>query len=288
MKIKAYAKINLMLDILGTLPDGYHNLWMIMQSVSLYDTVSVEKNDSEKITLTCTKEGIPTNEKNIAYKAAVAFFEKTGIKNEGLHIHIEKAIPSEAGLAGGSADGAAVIKALNELFDAKLTERELCRIGRKVGADVPFCIVGGTCLAQNIGDVLSPLDDIPQCYFVLAKPKMGVSTKEAFASFDNTSYIRKPKKEKMLIAAANGDFDQMCKLAANVFEQVIEVPERVGIKKIMREHNAKLSLMSGSGPTVYGIFESKEDAEICAKKLKAITNDVFIATPVPQSLEIIE
>ena len=284
MKIKAYAKINLMLDILGTLPNGYHNLWMIMQSVSLYDTVTVEKTDSGKITLTCTKEGIPTNEKNIAYKAAAAFFEKTGIRNEGLHIHIEKCIPSEAGLAGGSADGAAVIKALNE----KLTERELCRIGRKVGADVPFCIVGGTCLAQNIGDVLSPLDDIPQCYFVLAKPKMGVSTKEAFASFDNASYIRKPKKDKMLIAAANGDFDTMCKLAANVFEQVIEVPERVEIKKIMREQKAKLSLMSGSGPTVYGIFENKEDAEICAEKLKAITKDVFLATPVPYSLEIIE
>ena len=288
MKIKAYAKINLMLDILGTLPNGYHNLWMIMQSVSLYDTVTVEKNDSEKITLSCSEEGIPTNEKNIAYKAAVAFFEKTGIKNNGLHIHIEKAIPSEAGLAGGSADGAAVIKALNELFGKKLTERELCRIGRKVGADVPFCIVGGTCLAQNIGDVLSPLDDIPECYFVLAKPKMGVSTKEAFASFDNASYIRKPKKDKMLIAAANGDFDTVCKLAANVFEQVIEVPERVEIKKIMRENNTKLSLMSGSGPTVYGIFEDKNDAEACAGKLKAITNDVFIATPVPCSLEIIE
>ncbi len=288
MKIKAYAKVNLMLDILGTLPNGYHNLWMIMQSVSLYDTVTVEKNNSGKITLTCSEEGIPTNEKNIAYKAAIAFFEKTGIENCGLHIHIEKCIPSEAGLAGGSADGAAVIKALNELFSAKLTERELCRIGRKVGADVPFCIVGGTCLAQNIGDVLSPLDDIPPCYFVLAKPKMGVSTKEAFASFDNASYIRKPKKDKMLIAAANGDFDEMCKLAANVFEQVIEVPERVEIKKIMREQNAKLALMSGSGPTVYGIFENKKDAENCAEKLKSITNDVFIAMPVSQSLEIIE
>lgn len=288
MKIKAYAKINLMLDILGTLPNGYHNLWMIMQSVSLYDTVTVEKNNSEKITLTCSKEGIPTNEKNIAYKAAMAFFEKTGIKNCGIHIHIEKAIPSEAGLAGGSADGAAVIKALNEIFDAGLTERELCRIGRKVGADVPFCIVGGTCLAQNIGDVLSPLDDIPKCYFVLAKPKMGVSTKEAFSSFDNASYIRKPKKDKMLIAAANGDFDEMCKLAANVFEQVIEVPERVEIKKIMRKSKAKLSLMSGSGPTVYGIFENKSDAENCAEKLKSIINDVFIATPVPYALEIIE
>lgn len=288
MKIKAYAKINLMLDILGTLPNGYHNLWMIMQSVSLYDTVTVEKNNSEKITITCSKEGIPTNEKNIAYKAAAAFFEKTGIKNCGIHIHIEKCIPSEAGLAGGSADGAAVIKALNEIFDTKLTERELCRIGRKVGADVPFCIVGGTCLAQNIGDVLSPLDDIPRCYFVLAKPKMGVSTKEAFASFDNASYIRKPKKEKMLIAAANGDFDGMCSLAANVFEQVIEVPERVEIKKIMRKNNAKLSLMSGSGPTVYGIFENKEDAESCAEQLKSIIKDVFIATPVPYALEIIE
>ena len=288
MKIKAYAKVNLMLDILGTLPNGYHNLWMFMQSVSLYDTVTVTKNDSGKITITCNKEGIPTDEKNIAHKSARAFFEETQIENCGICIDIEKAIPSEAGLAGGSADGAAVIKALNELFGANLTERELCRIGKKVGADIPFCIVGGTCLAQNIGDVVSPLEDIPECFFVLAKPQMGVSTKEAYESFDNASYIRKPKREKMLIAAANGDFDEMCRLSANVFEQVIEVPERVEIKKIMRKHNAKLSLMSGSGPTVYGIFENKEDAESCAEKLKAITKDVFIATPVSRSLEIIE
>lgn len=288
MKIKAYAKVNLMLDILGTLPNGYHNLWMIMQSVSLYDTVTVEKTDSGKITLTCSQEGIPTDKKNIAHKAAKAFFDATGTLNCGIHIDIEKSIPSEAGLAGGSADGAAVIKALNELFNTKLTERELCRIGRKVGADVPFCIVGGTCLAQNIGDVLSPLEDIPQCYFVLAKPKMGVSTKEAYANFDNAQYIRKPKKDKMLIAAANGDFDTMCKLAANVFEQVIEVPERVEIKKIMRKNNAKLSLMSGSGPTVYGIFENENGAKACAEELKSITKDVFIANPEPCSLETIE
>ena len=177
---------------------------------------------------------------------------------------------------------------MNELFCAKLSERELCRIGKKVGADIPFCIVGGTCLAQNIGDVVSPLEDIPWCYFVLAKPLMGVSTKEAYESFDNASYIRKPKREKMLIAAANGDFDEMCRLSANVFEQVIEVPERVEIKKIMRKHNAKLSLMSGSGPTVYGIFENEEDAENCAEKLKSIIKDVFVAQPVSKSLEIIE
>ena len=218
MKIKAYAKVNLMLDILGTLPNGYHNLWMIMQSVSLCDTVSVTTSDSKEITITCSKEGIPTDQKNIAHKAARAFFDYTKTENCGIHIHIEKNIPSEAGLAGGSADGAAVIKALNELFGTSLSERELCRIGKTIGADVPFCIVGGTCLAQNIGEVIAPLEDIPLCYFVLAKPQMGVSTKEAYESFDNANYIKKPKRDKMFTAAANGDFDEMCKLAANVFE----------------------------------------------------------------------
>lgn len=288
MKIKAYAKINLMLDILGTLPNGYHNLWMIMQSVSLYDTVTVEKNDSGEITLSCSKVGIPLDEKNIAHKAAKAFFEYTGIKNCGIHIHIEKKIPSEAGLAGGSADGAAVIKALNEIFSAGLNDRQMCRIGKKIGADVPFCIMGGTCLAQNIGEVLSPLPDIPEYYFVLAKPQMGVSTKEAFSLVDTAGYIKRPKKDEMLISAANEDFENMLKLAANVFEQVIEVPERVEIKKIMRENNAKLALMSGSGPTVYGVFEDKKDAQNCAEKLKTIIKDVFVATPVKEGLEIIE
>lgn len=288
MKIKAYAKVNLMLDILGIKENGYHNLWMIMQSVSLCDTVTVEKNNSGKITITCSAEGIPTDERNIAYKAAKAFFDATQTENCGIHINIEKSIPSEAGLAGGSADGAAVIKALNEIFETKLNDRQLCRIGKKVGADVPFCIMGGTCLAQNIGEVLSPLEDIPHCYFVLAKPKMGVSTKEAYSSFDNAGYIKKPHREEMLLAAADGNFDEMLKLAANVFEQVIEVPERVEIKKIMRESGAKLSLMSGSGPTVYGIFESENQAESCAEKLRKITKDVFIATPALQGLEIIE
>ncbi len=164
----------------------------------------------------------------------------------------------------------------------------MCRIGKKIGADVPFCIMGGTCLAQNIGEVLSPLEDIPDCYFVLAKPKMGVSTKEAFESVDNAGYIKRPKRDEMLIAATMGDFDKMCKLSANVFEQVIEVAERVEIKKIMRECGSKLSLMSGSGPTVYGVFEEEKDAEKCAEKLKDFIKDVFITKPVKQGLEIIE
>ncbi len=288
MKIKAYAKINLMLDILEVLPNGYHNLWMIMQSVSLFDEVTVEKNDKNKIRLTCSDKKIPTNEKNIAYKAAMNFFEETGIENFGVDIHIEKNIPSEAGLAGGSADGAAVIKALDKLFSTNLRERDLCRIGKKIGADVPFCIVGGTCLAQNIGDVLSPLEDLPECFIVLAKPEMGVSTKDAFQKADTAGYIKRPKKDLMLRACCEKNLDEICRLSANVFEQVIEVPERVDIKKIMRKNNAKMSLMSGSGPTVYGIFEKKDDAEKCLEEMKKITKNVFLSKPVLHGCEIIE
>lgn len=288
MKIKAYAKINLMLDILGVLPNGYHDLWMIMQSVSLCDIVEVRENDSGKITLTSSVDSIPTDERNIAYKAASAFFEFTNIQNKGVHIHIEKHIPHEAGLAGGSADGAAVIKALDKIYNTNLRERDLCRIGKKIGADIPFCIVGGTCLAQNIGDVLSPLEDIEDCYFVLAKPKMGVSTKEAFHLADTATYLKRPKKNEMLRACCEKDFDKICHLLSNVFEQVIEVPERVEIKKIMRNNNCQATLMSGSGPTVYGIFKDKNEAEKCLKDLQETIEDVFLATPVKQALEIIE
>ncbi len=288
MKIKAYAKLNLMLDILGLLENGYHNLWMIMQSVSLCDIVEVTETDTKKITLSASVDSIPTDEKNIAYKAAKAFFDFTKCENKGVHIHIEKHIPHEAGMAGGSADGAAVIKALDKIYGTNLRERDLCKIGKKIGADVPFCIVGGTCLAQNIGDILSPLEDIPECFFVLAKPKMGVSTKEAFHLADTATYLKRPKKDKMLLAAANGNFDEMCHLVSNVFEQVIEVPERVEIKKIMRQSGAKCSLMSGSGPTVYGIFDEKEKAEKCLEKIKEKIKDVFLATPVKCGLEIIE
>lgn len=286
--VRSAAKINLMLDVLERLPNGYHSLWMIMQSLDLYDIVTVELTGDEGITITCEKPGVPLNEKNIVHKAATRFFESTGIKNPGITINIEKHIPMAAGLAGGSADGAAVLAALNVLTGANLTVRKLARIGLKVGADVPFCLQGGTMLAQDIGGILSDLPDMPQCYVVLAKPESGVSTAEAYSLCDSCQNRRSPDKRGMLRAVLDSDLDGIAHALGNVFEQVIGVPERVPIKTAMRANNALGCCMSGSGPTVFGIFEKKEDAESCARDLKKIVPNVFVTVPVESGTDIIE
>lgn len=277
---KAAAKINLMLDILTRLDNGYHSLFMIMQSVGLYDTVCVETTSDAGITLTCSEPTLPCDSRNIAYKAAQSFFEITGIQYDGIKISIDKKIPFAAGMAGGSADGAAVIAALDDLFDTGLTWREKCDIGLKVGADVPFCLTGGTCVAQNVGDVLSPLPNLGDCYIVLAKPERGVSTKEAFANFDQNNAIRHLDTCGMLYAASQGDFLGICQRAKNVFEQLIEVPERVPIKATMNRYGAVTACMSGSGPTVYGIFDDESKATACSQSLREIVKDVFVTKPV--------
>lgn len=284
MKITAYApaKINLFLDIIGKLDNGYHSLFMVMQSVSLEDIVTVEETTQTGIFLTCSDERLPTNEKNIAYKAAKKFFDS--IKKEpNVKIHIEKKIPFEAGLAGGSADAAAVIVALNEICKAGLSKRELCEIGLSVGSDVPFCIVGGTQLSQNTGGVLSELKPLKECFIVLAKPEKGVSTAEAYAAADST-YLYRPDSMRMLDACEKGDFDGMCNYAGNVFEQVIEVAERVEIKEKMRTCGARLYQMSGSGPTVFGLFDDEESAGKCAEMLKEICPDVYVTKPVDRGI----
>lgn len=280
----AAAKINLMLDILARLDNGYHSLFMLMQSVDLYDTVTVETDGTGTITITSNEDGIPCDKRNIAYKAAEAFFSYTGIENDGISIHIEKRIPFEAGMAGGSADGAAVIAALNDIYKTELSQQELCRIGLRVGADVPFCLTGGTCLAQNVGEILSPLPALEDCYIVLAKPERGVSTKEAFAAFDTADHIRHLDTCGMLYAASNGDLYEICKRTKNVFEQLIEVPERVPIKSTLNRHGALAACMSGSGPTVYGIFDDESKAESAADALKSIVKSIYITKPVKTGL----
>lgn len=287
IKIKAAAKINLMLDILARLENGYHSLFMIMQSVSLYDTITVKKTNSGGITLSSTEPRIPCNEANIAYKAANAFFNAAGIEDRNISIHLEKAIPFEAGLAGGSADGAAVIKALNEIYKAELSEKELCAIGAKIGADIPFCLTGGTRAALNIGDVLSPLPDLKNCWIVLAKPKVGVATGKAFSEFDKHG-VRHLDTCSMLYYAANGDFEGICSKAGNVFEQLIEVPQRVPIKSVMYDNNALCACMSGSGPTCYGVFTSESDAVKAYETLKKDYKETYLCQPVNSGLEIIE
>lgn len=285
--VKAAAKINLMLDILEKLPNGYHSLWMIMQSVSVYDRVIVEKKTSGGITISCSEDGIPTDERNIAYKAAEKFFDFCGEEDRNIHITIEKNIPHAAGLAGGSADGAAVITALNSLYEKNLPVKKLCQIGVKVGADVPFCIQGGTMLAQDIGQVLSQLPDMPSCFFVLAKPQQGVSTAEAYAAVDSMN-LRHPDAHTMFRSVVDGDLNGIAKSLGNVFEQAVDVHERVSIKEIMRNNDAMGCCMSGSGPTVFGIFENSENAEKCAqelsKKIKGVT--VHVCTPAEYGCEI--
>ena len=286
MKItaKAAAKINLLLDLTAILENGYHSIYTVMQSVGLYDEVTVETDNSGAISLTCSDESMPTDSKNTAWKAAEYFLEYTGNNKAGVKIHIEKNIPSQAGMAGGSADAAAVIKALDKIFDTKLTDAEMYAIGEKVGADVPFCIAGGTKLCLNKGEVMAALPDLADCSIVIAKPDQGVSTKEAYRNYDSAEWIRHPDNEGFLFAATLGDLTKMCTKAANVFEQVVEVSDRVKIKAIMRNSNAKLAMMTGSGAAIFGLFENEEDAEKCAAELKIKHKNIYVTKPVKQGV----
>ncbi len=277
--LEAPAKINLLLDIICRLPNGYHSLFMIMQTVSLYDTVEVALRDDGEINLTCSEKELPTDSKNIAYRAAQSFFEAVGL-NLGADISLEKRIPFAAGLAGGSTDAAAVLKALNNLCQTGLSDDELCKIGVKLGADVPFCIKGGTMLAQDIGQVLSPLPEFEDCYIVLVKPDVSVSTKEAYEAFDTCGDIRHPDCLSVLHSAARGDYKEVIANVANVFEQFIEVPHRADIKAVMRSCGSLACCMSGSGPTVFGIFEDEASAQNCVEMLKKDYDKVYLTQPV--------
>lgn len=280
-KINAYAKINLILDIISRAANGYHNLFMIMQSVDLHDTVEVETSDSGKIEIFCETDGVPCDETNIAYKAAKSFFNFTGIKCDGLKITLIKKIPHAAGLAGGSADGAAVIFALNDMYGSALSYTELVEVGLKVGADVPFCLFGSTRLAQRYGDILSELPPMPDCYIVICKPEQSVPTKGAYSAYDETAYkVRHPDNYGMLEAVAERDLGGICAHCDNVFEQAIEVCDRAYIKGTMRKHGAKAACMSGSGPSVFGIFETEKDAAAACEELKKSIEETYVCRPV--------
>ena len=285
--VRAYAKINLMLDILSRLENGYHDLFMIMQSVDLFDEVTVVTDSSKNISITCNVNAIPCDEKNIAYKAARAFFDTTGTENRGISIHIEKNIPHAAGLAGGSADGAAVIVALDKLFGTNLKEKQLIEIGSKVGADVPFCILGGTMLAQYTGTVLSHLPDLSEKHVIIVKPEQDVSTAKAYEAFDSAEKIRHLDTRNMLKAVINDDWKTVSEKVANVFEQFIEVTDRTVIKGIMRKHGCLCSCMSGSGPSIFGVFDDREKAEKCISELKKEFPDSFLCKTVNEGCSIL-
>ena len=288
LTVKANAKINLLLDVTGVKKNGYHSLFTVMQSIGLGDTVTVEKTDGNDITVSCTVPGVPTDSRNIVYKCADKFFQYAGItENKGIHIHIDKVTPFCAGMGGGSADGAAVLVALNKIFNTNYPEKILCRIGVKVGADIPFCIVGGTALALDTGAVVAPLPDVEDYSIVIVKPEDGVSTKEAYEAVDSLENMKHPKNQEMLEYLADGDAENALKLCSNVFEQALEVPGRVDIKNICNNNGAVASCMTGSGSAVYGIFKEKAQAEKTAEKLKTKFTNVFICTPEKTGVEII-
>ena len=284
--VYARAKINLTLDVTGKREDGYHTVKMVMQSVALHDEVRVTVTHGEKkprgIVVRCNLPYLPVDERNLAYRAAELFYESTGILMETCEIHIEKRIPVAAGLAGGSADAAAVLRALASLHAAGLTDEELCAMGLKLGADVPFCLRGGTMLAEGIGEELSALPDMPHCWVVLCKPPFAVSTKEVYQAIDAVDIRQRPDTAGMLKALDRGDFAGVCRRLSNVMELVTAAKRRqIGeIKEFLAENGANGTLMSGSGPTVYGLFSDEGRAKTAAKMLGRRFADTFLTETV--------
>ncbi len=262
--LTAPAKINLTLDVTGRRADGYHTISTIMQSVSLSDTVYISKA-GDGISVECTDSSIPCGEQNIAFKAAREFFSYAGITG-GAYVKIEKHIPTEAGLGGGSADAAAVIVGFNELFGTHLSLEQLCEIGAKVGADVPFCTVGGTKLCQGIGEIISYIPPLENCFIVIAKGKSGISTKEAYAKIDSL------EAQAADISLYDGSIASVKKIGGNIFEQIAENEDVPKLKKIISECGAEYTAMSGSGSAVFGLFalsRQKSAAVRCAEILRS-------------------
>ena len=279
--VKAPAKINLTLDIIGRRPDGYHDVSMVMQTVSLYDTVIVETvPDGDRISVSCPEyPDVPCDDSNIVCKAARAFFEHTNIAEQPLSIVIDKLIPTQAGLAGGSADGAAVVLALNKLFSTHLTMDEMAEICSRFGSDVPFCLLGGTMLATGTGTTLKKLRALPKCHIVICKPDISVSTAEAYAACD----ARPPKgfvyTDELIKRLYSRDIRGLSSCLYNEFEQVMELPVINDIKRTMMSCKALGASMSGSGSAVYAIFIDEKKAEKCANILKENFNRVFLTQP---------
>jgi len=277
MEIRARAKINITLDVLNKREDGYHNVKMIMQTINLYDTLYLEKKD-KGISVKTNLPYLPVDSRNLAYKAAQLFFETVNMQNGGIKINIRKRIPVAAGLAGGSTDAAAVLIAMNKMYKAGLTTEQLMDIGRKLGADVPYCIIGGTVLAEGVGDVLTLLPPMPSAVVVLAKPPISVSTARIYQSLNVDSISCRPDTEGVIHAIYNKDLNGIAKGMYNVLETVTAKEHKIinRLKNIMLGNGALGSIMSGSGPTVYGIFEHEVTARKAVGKLKNITKDVFV------------
>lgn len=267
--LKAMAKINLSLDVVRRREDGYHEVRMIMQTVNLYDEITLKKTATAGINVSTDVEFLPTNQDNLVYKAAKLLMDEFQIQ-EGLEITLKKFIPVAAGMAGGSADAATVLLGVNELFSLSLSKEQLMERGVKIGADVPYCVLGGTALAEGIGEKLTPLSDAPECYVLIAKPDIEVSTKFVYENLHANQLKVHPDIDGMIEEIQQGSLLGVADKMGNVLETVTvkAYPVIQEIKDTMKQNGAVNSMMSGSGPTVFGLFDTKELAQQAEEALK--------------------
>ncbi len=287
LSLKAYAKVNLALDVLRRRPDGYHDVKMIMQNLDIYDELEFEVLDRDtedtKITLTVNKEGIPTDDRNLVYKAIAILFEAFNIKSH-IAVNLVKNIPAEAGMAGGSTNCAAALKAVNILYNLGLSTDELMAYGVKLGADVPYCILGRTAISEGIGEVLTPIKGLPLVHVLVAKPPVNVSTKEIYTNLKANELETHPDVDGMVEALESQNLYAIADRMENVLETVtVDMhPEIEELKTLMKEQGALNAIMSGSGPTVFGLFEDKDKVWEAAMMIsdEELAPEVFITRPV--------
>ena len=278
----AYAKVNLTLDVLGKREDGYHDLQSVMQTISLRDDIEIDVGTGKPWKLLCSDESIPTDETNLAWKAAKLYFDTVKHDPNGLEIRILKRIPSQAGLGGGSADAAAVLRALNRHYNMPLSIAALAELGGQVGSDVPFCVLCGTAMAEGRGERLRKLPDMPDCVFVVCKPDFSVSTPELYRKLDETAIARRPDNRAMEAAILSGDLEKIAQNLWNVFDPVVtaEHLELNYIKSICNAYGALGQQMTGSGSAVFAIMPNFEYAAVVCNMLKDNYPQVYIAKPI--------
>ncbi len=276
--IKAYGKINIGLDVVGRREDGYHLVKMVMQTVDLHDVVELELLDEPTVTMECNDEALPVDDSNLCVKAAKVLLEEFA-PDTGVHIKLTKNLPVAAGMAGGSTDGAAVFTGLNELLNLGLTTGQLCERAVALGADIPYCIMGGTALSEGIGEVLTPLAPLPQYLTLIAKPAIGVSTKEVYQALDSLESPVHPPMDALVTAiAGGGELDAMAPHMGNILEDVTieKYPIIEKIKDTMLQNGAVIAMMSGSGPTVFGLFADQSSLEEATAAVKAAGDASYI------------
>ncbi len=278
----AYAKLNLTLDVLGKREDGYHDLQSVMQTISIRDDVEIDVGTGKPWKLLCSQEGIPTDETNLAWKAAKVFCDAVKKDPNGLEIRITKRIPSGAGMGGGSADAAAVLRALNRHYDNPLSIFALAELGAEVGSDVPFCTLCGTAMVEGRGERLRKLPDMPDCIFVVCKPDFSVSTPELYKKIDEVAIVQRPDNRAMESALLAGDLEKIAQEVCNVFDPVVtaEHLELNYIKSICNTYGSLNQQMTGSGSAVFAILPSFEYAAVVCSMLKENYPNIFIAKPV--------